>query len=150
MPRNTDSRVSMYRAKVVSNRRLGGGRKQVEPQPGRADRVGLLDDLVAPDVESRRRLGEREGDQETEQAEHRALDRPQTLERPRRFRAPVRAEAPPDVQDQDEPQEESDRHQERQQCFLHRLVSVRLRAAARRSRTTSAAPSPAARALRCT
>jgi hypothetical protein len=42
------SRESTYWRKSSRSGRLGLGRQQVEPQPGGADRIGLVDDLIAP------------------------------------------------------------------------------------------------------
>jgi hypothetical protein len=51
-------------------------RQHVEPQVGGADRIGLLDHELPPHIEPGRGSRERERDEETQQAEHRAIDRP--------------------------------------------------------------------------
>ena len=51
-------------------------RQHVEPQVRGADRIGLLDHELPPRIEPGRGSRERERNEETQQAEHRAIDRP--------------------------------------------------------------------------
>ena len=73
-------------------------RQHIDPKVGGADRIGLLDHELPPRIEPGRGSRERERDEETQQAEHRAIDRPDT--RPRALgiarQAPV-SDASPDL-----------------------------------------------------
>jgi hypothetical protein len=87
LPVDVEPRLQIA-AKAVAERRLQIGRDQVDPQIGGADRVGLLDDQVPPPIEAVRGPGEGERDQQPQEGEDRALDRPDALARSLRILSP--------------------------------------------------------------
>ncbi|HEX4915945.1 MAG TPA: hypothetical protein VFV51_18425 [Vicinamibacterales bacterium] len=86
-----NSRVDVL-AKFVSQRFLGGSRKERDPQIRGADVIGFVHDEIAAVVEAARGAGERERDHQPHQAEHRGLHRPKARE------LAVRQFAMPDAQ----------------------------------------------------
>src|SRR6185503_2641553 len=54
--------------------------EHVDPEVGRSDGIGLVDDLCAPLVEAGGGFGEREGDEPTQQPEDSAVDRTQNAQ----------------------------------------------------------------------
>ena len=63
-------------AEEIADRRPRAFRQQVDPEPGRADGIGLLGDELSPRIEAGGRSRERERDDEAEQGEDRPVDGP--------------------------------------------------------------------------
>src|SRR6266850_6629550 len=78
LPVGLDPRVQVV-PEALAQRRLEVGGEHVEPEVGRADMVGLLDDQLPPRVESGGRSGEGERDEEPQHGEDRAVDRADAL-----------------------------------------------------------------------
>src|SRR4029077_12816475 len=93
----------------------GVGREQVEPEVGRTDVVGLLDDQLPPRVESAGRAGEGESDQQPQDREHRPIHRADTLRLAGGVVAqPPDADATTDLQEEQHAQKQPER--EREHC----------------------------------